>query len=142
MDPLSLEGSQHLFLQHWGISHFRATANHCCGAESVPASHVQQWRAEQVCHLLVCLKPLYHKAFGMRNSIATRTTGPRWYAGVHIQMGELISSLLASYYLQTSLSGYFGPHDRQSAPARHSDSTSLWMKQHKPFLKLIFIKNV
>jgi len=57
-------------------------------------------------------------------------------------MGELILSLLASYYLQTSLSGYVGPHDRQSAPARHSDSTALQMKQHKPFLKLIFTKNV
>lgn len=60
---------------------------------------------------------------------------------VHVQL-ENSSPLLACYWLQTSLSGCFGPPDRKSAPARHSDSTTLWMKQHKPFLKSIFSKNI
>lgn len=39
--PLSLEGGQHLFPQRWGISRFRATANHRCGAEGIAGSHVR-----------------------------------------------------------------------------------------------------
>lgn len=40
---------------------------------------------------------------------------------VSVHMGKIIPHLSGFSYLQTSFSTYFGPHDRQTAPAKHCD---------------------
>lgn len=122
-----------------------SSADHCHEVEGVPASHVQHcaMKAGHACHFVVSPKPLYHNASSICNSIATKDS---WSQGVCQSLSTWARSspaFLASATFRLHFLHTLGPiTDRQHQPSTVIYSTSIRMKQHKTFLKLIFSKNV
>lgn len=111
--------------------------------EYQPAMYNTAMKAGHACHFVVSPKPLYHNASSICNSIATKNS---WSQGVCQSLSTWARSspaFLASATFRLHFLHTLGPMtDRQHQPSTVIYSTSIRMKQHKTFLKLIFSKNV